>query len=87
MVGIKPTEAGRLWCISRRPAGYAVPGGDPNDEVDCPSMTGFKSFANAAITIAGIELAHCVRKRRCSFGRGRRRRGWSRKDEWAMALA
>jgi transposase-like protein len=24
----------------------------------CASMAGFKSFANAAITIAGIELAH-----------------------------
>jgi transposase-like protein len=53
----------------------------------CASMAGFKSFANAAITIAGIELAHRIRKRQFSFGRGRRRRGWSRKDEWAMALA
>ena len=51
------------------------------------SMTGFKSFKNAAITIAGIELAHRIRKRQFSFGRGRRRRGWSRTDEWAMALA
>jgi transposase-like protein len=35
-----------------------------------------------------IEL--CVRwyiTYRFSFGRGRRRRGWSRKTEWAMALA
>jgi hypothetical protein len=46
-------------------------------------MARFKSFANAAITIAGIELAHRIRKRQFSFGRGRRRRGWSRKDEWA----
>jgi transposase-like protein len=53
----------------------------------CASMAGFKSFANAAITIAGIELAHRIRKRQFSFGRGRRRRGWSRKAEWAMALA
>jgi transposase-like protein len=53
----------------------------------CASMAGFKSFANAAITIAGFELAHRIHKRQFSFGRGRRRRGWSRKDEWAMALA
>ena len=53
----------------------------------CASMAGFKSFANAAITIAGIELAHRIRKGQFWFGRGRRRRGWSRKAEWAMALA
>jgi len=53
----------------------------------CASMARFKSFANAAITIAGIELAHRIRKGQFSFGRGRRGRWWSRKDEWAMALA
>jgi transposase-like protein len=53
----------------------------------CASMAGFKSFKNAAITIAGIELAHRIRKGQFSFGRGRRRSGWSRKAEWAMALA
>jgi transposase-like protein len=53
----------------------------------CASMTGFKSFVNAAITISGIELAHRIHKLQFSFGRGRRRRGWSRKDEWAIALA
>ena len=53
----------------------------------CASMAGFKSFANAIITIAGIELADRIRKGQFSFGRGRRRRGWSRKAEWAMALA
>jgi len=50
-------------------------------------MVGFKSLKNAAITIADIELAHRIRKGQFSFGRGRRRRGWSRKDEWALALA
>jgi DDE domain len=34
----------------------------------CASMTGFKSFDNAAITIAGIELAHRINKRQFSFG-------------------
>lgn len=53
----------------------------------CASMAGFKAFANATITLAGIELAHRIRKGQFSFGRGRRRRGWSRKAEWAMALA
>jgi transposase-like protein len=53
----------------------------------CASMTGFKSFANAAITISGIELAHRIHKLQFSFGRGRRRHGWSRKHEWAMAVA
>jgi transposase-like protein len=52
----------------------------------CASMAGFKSFAHAAITIAGIELAHRIRKGQFSFGRGRRRRGWSTKAEWVMAL-
>jgi transposase-like protein len=28
-----------------------------------PSMAGFKSFTNATVTIAGIELAHRIRKR------------------------
>jgi len=32
---------------------------------------GFKSFRSAAITLAGIELAHRIRKRQFSFGRGR----------------
>jgi len=40
----------------------------------CASMLGFKSFGNAAITFAGIELIH---KRQFSFGPGRQRRTWS----------
>jgi transposase-like protein len=36
----------------------------------CASMAGFKSFDNAAITIAGIELAHRIHKRQFSFGAG-----------------
>jgi transposase-like protein len=53
----------------------------------CVSMAGFKSFKNAATTIAGIEIAHRIRKGQFSFGRGRSRPGWSRKDECAFALA
>ncbi len=33
-------------------------------------MGGFKSFRSAAITLAGIELAHRIRKRQFSLGRG-----------------
>jgi len=53
----------------------------------CASTAGFKPFANAAITIAGIKLVRRIREGQFSFGRGRRRRGWPRKAEWAMALA
>jgi transposase-like protein len=53
----------------------------------CASMTGFKSFASASITISGIELAHRIHKRQYSFGPGRRRRGWSLKQQWERALA
>ena len=40
----------------------------------CASTAGFKSFDNAAITIAGLELAHRIHKRQFSFGAGRPRR-------------
>ena len=32
-------------------------------------MKGFKSFANAAVTIAGVELAHRIHKHQFSLGR------------------
>jgi transposase-like protein len=53
----------------------------------CASMKGFKSVANAGITIAGIELAHRIHKRQFSFGLGRQRRNWSLKQRWQRALA
>jgi hypothetical protein len=49
-------------------------------------MTGFNSFNNAAITLAGIELAHRIRKHQFSFGPGRPRRAWSLKQLWQRAL-
>ena len=52
----------------------------------CAAMLGFKSFGTAAITLAGIELAHRIRKRQFSFGRGRQRRAWSLKRLWDQAL-
>jgi transposase-like protein len=53
----------------------------------CASMSGFKSFGSAAVTLAGIELAHRIRKRQFSFGRGRQRRSMSLKRLWDIALA
>jgi len=50
-------------------------------------MAGFKSLANAAITIAGIELARPIRKRQFSFGPGRQPRVLSLKQLWDRALA
>jgi hypothetical protein len=37
--------------------------------------------------IARTRPSHRIRKGQFSLGDGRRRRGWSRKAEWAMALA
>ena len=53
----------------------------------CAAMAGFKTFASAAITLAGIELAHRIRKRQFSFGRGRYRNFGSLKQIWDRALA
>jgi hypothetical protein len=49
-------------------------------------MLALKSFRTAAVTLAGVELAHRIRKRQFSFGRGRRR-FYSLKDLWVRALA
>ena len=51
----------------------------------CAFMAGFKSFANADMTIAGIELAHRIRKRQLNFGRGRSRRRWPLNLLWRSA--
>jgi transposase-like protein len=54
----------------------------------CASMAGFKSFSTAAVTIAGIELAHRIRKRQYSLGRTYHRFcRRSFKQQWALALA
>jgi hypothetical protein len=49
-------------------------------------MKGFKSFDNAAVTIAGIELAHRIHKRQFLFGIDRPR-NCSLKVQWQRALA
>ena len=49
----------------------------------CAAMVGgSKSFRSAAITLAGIELAHRIRKRQFSFGRGRYHNFGSLKQIW-----
>jgi transposase-like protein len=58
-----------------------------NNSCRCASMGGFKSFTSAAITLAGIELAHRIRKRQFSLGRGRYRNFGSLKQIWERALA
>src|SRR6185312_16188724 len=49
----------------------------------CASMLGFKSFKTAEITLAGIELAHRIRKQQFCLRRGRR----DMKQLWDRALA
>ena len=53
----------------------------------CASMKGFKSFANAAVTIAGVELAHRIHKHQFSLGRGRPRSDRSLRTDWERAVA
>jgi hypothetical protein len=48
-------------------------------------MLALKSFRTAAITLAGVELAHRIRKRQFSFGR-RAGRFCSPKHLWTRAL-
>lgn len=50
-------------------------------------MLGFKSFGTAAITLAGIELAHRIRKGQFSFANGGRRGATSLKQLWDRAIA
>jgi DDE domain/Arm DNA-binding domain len=53
----------------------------------CAPMLALKSFRTAAVTLAGVELAHRIRKGQFSFGRGSPRRFSSLKHLWALALA
>ena len=52
----------------------------------CAAMHGFKSVAAAAVTIAGIELAHRIRKHQFRLGRARGRRRHSMLTAWNRAL-
>ena len=53
----------------------------------CASMKGFKSFANAAVTIAGVELAIRIHKHQFSIGRDRPRNDSSLRTDWERAIA
>jgi transposase-like protein len=53
----------------------------------CAPMLAMKSFRTAAITLAGIELAHRIRKRQFSFGSRGPHELPSLKHAWARALA
>jgi len=53
----------------------------------CVPMLALKSFRTAAVTLAGLELAHRIRKRQFSFGRGAPRQFSSLKHLWERALA
>ena len=53
----------------------------------CAPMLALKSFRTAAVTLAGVELAHRIRKRQFSFGRAGPRRFSSLKHLWGRALA
>ena len=49
-------------------------------------MHGFKSVAAATATIAGIELAHRIRKQQFGLGRARGRRRHSMLTAWNRVL-
>ncbi len=50
-------------------------------------VLGLKTFRSAAITLAGVELAHRIRKRQYSLPTDLGSRACSLKDSWAAALA
>src|SRR3990170_2060303 len=53
----------------------------------CASMRGLKSFRSAAVTLAGIELAHRIRKGQHSLPLNRQGRRSSLKEMWDCALS
>jgi transposase-like protein len=53
----------------------------------CAVMMGFKSLRTASIALAGIEIAHRIRKSQFVFGPGRLRRNCSLREQWERALA
>jgi transposase-like protein len=53
----------------------------------CAAMLGMKSFKTAETTLAGIELAHRIRKGQFSLGHSLRGLSCSLKQQWDLALA
>jgi transposase-like protein len=52
----------------------------------CAPMLALKSFRTAAVTLAGVELAHRIRKSQFTFGSRGRHQFSSLKHAWARAL-
>ena len=52
----------------------------------CSAMRGLKAFGPTAVMIAGVELAHRIRKREFSLGRVRGQRRHTMKTAWDRAL-
>lgn len=52
----------------------------------CAPMLGFKTFESAAVTIAGIELAHRIRKKQFTIGHPRGARRFNLKSAWDRGL-
>ena len=52
----------------------------------CSAMHGLKSVSAATVTIAGVELAHRIRKHQFRLGRARGRRRHSMLTAWNRAL-
>jgi transposase-like protein len=52
----------------------------------CASMTGFKTFQSASITIAGIELAHRIRKHQFALGHAQGASRYTMRTAWERAL-
>lgn len=50
------------------------------------SMMGFKTFDSAAVTLAGIELAHRIRKGQFALGHARNARRFNMRTAWDRAL-
>ena len=52
----------------------------------CAPMLGFKSFESATVTLAGVELAHRIRKRQFAVPANAGEQKLSLKDHWEVAL-
>ena len=52
----------------------------------CACMLGFKSFTNASVVLAGIELAHRIRKHQFNVGRGQRSWSLPLNELWRRAI-
>lgn len=52
----------------------------------CAAMHGLKSFGAAAVTTAGVELAHHIRKRQFALGHARGQRRHTLKTAWDRAI-